>query len=124
MVEADVVAVASPLYFGGVPAQLKALIDLGQCYWLRKYVECRPLPPSAGGHATRKGVFISTGGQDGQDFSGAVQTIQSFFDVYDIEYWAELLHGGVDGKAQIREEPLALQEAHDLGFRAVAEAWE
>lgn len=124
LVAADVVAVASPVYFGNVPAQMKALIDLSQRYWIRKYVDKEPLPSSAGGHETRRGVFISTGGQDRHSFEGTVVTIQGFFEVYGIDYWAELLHSDVDGRDEIEEKPLALQEAYDLGFRAVAEAWE
>ena len=54
--------------------------------------------------------------------AGIVQTIQSAFEVYNVEYWAELLFGQVDARGEIREEPLALQEAYDLGFRAVTEA--
>jgi multimeric flavodoxin WrbA len=121
---ADVVVVASPRYFGNVPAQLKALIDLSQCHWIRKYVDKEPLPSSAEGHDTRRGVFIAVGGQDYNDFEGTVQTITRFFDVYEVDYWGELLFSGVDARDEIKDEPLALQEAHDLGYRAVAEAWQ
>lgn len=124
LVAADVVAVASPVYFRNVPAQLKALIDRSQCLWLRKYVDKEPLPDSSAGHKRRRGIFLSVGGNNREHFSGTIQTIRSFFDVYEIDYWGELLFAGVDAKEEIEEEPLALQEAYDLGFRAVAEDWE
>lgn len=124
LVGADVIVVASPVYFRNVPAQLKALIDRSQCQWIRKYVDKEPLPASSAGHERRRGVFISAGGSSREHFEGTIQTIRSFFDVYETDYWGELLFGGVDAKEEIEEEPLALQEAYDLGFRAVAETWE
>jgi multimeric flavodoxin WrbA len=124
LVAADVLAVASPMYFRNVPAQLKALIDRSQCHWIRKYVEGEPLPRSSAGHERRRGVFLSVGGNDREHFQGAIQTIRSFFDVYEVDYWGELLLGGIDAPGDAGDEPLAAQEAYDLGFRAVAENWE
>jgi multimeric flavodoxin WrbA len=122
LVAADVIVVASPVYFRNVPAQLKALIDRSQCQWIRKYVDKEPLPASSAGHSRRRGVLLSTGGNDREHFAGTVQTIKSFFQVYETDYWGELLFGGVDARA-LEEEPLAFQQAYDLGFRAVTEAW-
>ena len=124
LVAADVVVVASPVYFRNVPAQLKALIDRSQCQWIRKYVEKEALPSTATGHERRRGVFLSIGGNDREHFQGTKQTIRGFFDVYEIDYWGELLLGGIDAPGDADELPLAFQEAYDLGFRAVAETWE
>jgi NAD(P)H-dependent FMN reductase len=123
LVAADVIVVASPVYFRNVPAQLKALIDRGQCQWIRKYVRKEPLPASLAGHLRRRGLLLSTGGSDREHFAGMIQTIRSFFDVYETDYWADLLFSGVDAR-EIGAEPLALQQAYDLGFRAVREAWD
>ena len=123
LVASDVLAVASPVYFRNVPAQLKALIDRSQCQWIRKYVAKEPLPASLAGHERRRGVLISTGGNDREHFKGMIQTIESFFEVYETDYWGELLFAGVDS-GEIEEEPLAFQQAYDLGFRAVTETWE
>jgi multimeric flavodoxin WrbA len=123
LVAADVIALAAPLYFWNVPFQVKAVIDRSQCMWARKVVVREPLPATLSGYARRRGVFICVGGQPAQYFEGAVRTVKSFFRVYDTDYWAELLHPGVDGKGEIRERPLALEEAYDLGVRAVREAW-
>jgi multimeric flavodoxin WrbA len=124
LIAADVIAVASPVYFRNVPAQLKALIDRGQCQWIRKYVDKEPLRPSSGGHGRRRGILIAAGGNIREHFRGTIETIKSFLDVYEADYWGELLFGGVDAAGDIEAEPLALQEAYDLGFRAVAEPWE
>ena len=123
LVAADVIAVASPVYFRNVPAQLKALIDRSQCQWVRKHVDKEPLSPSANGHEMRRGVFLSVGGDDREHFEGTIQTIKSFFDVYETDYGGDLLLSGVDARGEIVDQPLALQQAYDLGFRAVAEAW-
>ncbi len=42
---ADGLVVASPIYFMGVSAFLKILIDRCQCYWSRKYVLKQPFFP-------------------------------------------------------------------------------
>ena len=123
LVAADVIAVASPVYFRNVPAQLKTLIDRSQCQWIRKYVDREPLPASSSGHDRRRGVFLSAGGNNREHFEGTIQTIKSFFDVYETDYWGDLLVSGVDARGAIGDQPLALQQAYDLGFRAVAEAW-
>jgi multimeric flavodoxin WrbA len=124
LVAADVIAVASPVYFRNVPAQLKALIDRSQCLWIRKYVDEEPLPVSAAGHEKRRGVLISVGGNDREHFVGTIQTIKSFFDLYETEYWGEILLSRVDARGDVEKEALALQEAYDLGFRSVSEVWE
>lgn len=124
LVASDVIAVASPVYFRNVPAQLKALIDLSQCHWIRKYVDKEPLPATPAGHERRRGIFLSVGGNDRENFEGTIETIKSFFDVYETDYWGELLIGGLESREEIEEEPLALHEAYDLGYRAVMEAWE
>jgi hypothetical protein len=117
---ADVIAVAAPLFFWGLPAQLKALIDRGQCQWARKVVLKVPLAPTLAGHDVRRGVFICVGGTRHPDFSGAVRTVCGFFDVYGTEYWAELLRGEVDRRGDIGGKPAVLQEALDLGVRAAS----
>ncbi len=124
LIAADVIVLASPLYFWNVPSQVKTFIDRSQCMWARKIVVKEPLPPSTSGYARRRGVFICVGGGRGRHFEGVVRTIKSFFRVFDVGYWGELLYSGVDAKNEIEEHPLALQEAYDLGFRAASEAWD
>jgi multimeric flavodoxin WrbA len=122
LVAADVIALAAPLYFWSLPAQVKPLIDRSQCQWARKFVVKKPLAPTSAGHARRRGVFICVGGDAEPDFSGAVQTVKGFFSVHEADYWGELFYVNVDAKGEILEHPTALQDAFELGRRAVWES--
>ncbi len=122
LIAADVIVLAAPLFFWNLPAQVKAMIDRAQCQWARKFLLKRPLPPTPAGHARRRGVFISSGGEDHPTFDGAVRTVRGFLSLYEADYWAELLYGGIDARGAIEKHPTALQEAFTLGTRAVR--WE
>ncbi|HHS96303.1 MAG TPA: flavodoxin family protein [Chloroflexi bacterium] len=118
IVDADVVALAAPLYFWNLPAQVKAAIDRSQCQWARKFIVKIPLRPTLSGRPRRRGVFISAGGEAEPYFDGAVRTVKGFFGVYEADYWGELLVGGVDAKGDVLRNPHVLEEAFDLGTRA------
>ena len=115
LLEADYVVFASPVYFKGVSAQMKALIDRCQALWSRKYILKQKLvSPDRPG---RKGYFISTSGSVGNNiFSGAIMTIKSIFHVLDIEYKGELLFEGMEKKGDITNHPNALQTAFGVGM--------
>jgi NAD(P)H-dependent FMN reductase len=124
LVAADVIVLAAPLFFWNLPAQVKALVDRSQCQWARKFVVKAPLTPTLAGHAGRRGVFICVGGDSQPGFSGAIRTVESFFSVYEADYWTDLLCGSMDAKGEVHKYPDALQQAFALGVRGVTEAWE
>jgi putative NADPH-quinone reductase len=124
LVAADVIALATPLFFWNLPAQVKALVDRSQCQWARKFKVKAPLAATSAGHARRRGVFICVGGDSQPDLSGAIRTVESFFSVYEADYWADLLYRSVDAKGEIQKHPTAMQDAFTLGVRAVEEPWE
>jgi len=123
LVTADVIALASPLFFWNVTAQAKALIDRTQCQWARKFVLEKPLAPTPAGHARRRGVFIGVGGDPQPDFEGAIKTVKGFFDLHEADYWGELLYGDADARGEIERHPTMLQDAFSLGKKAVEESW-
>jgi putative NADPH-quinone reductase len=123
LVESDVIAVASPLFFWNGPAALKALIDRGQSQWARKFVVKKPLPPTPAGHSKRRGVFFCVGADPRAYVEGAMWTVRSFFRVYEAAYWEERFYSPVEGRGAIREHPTAVTEARELGRRAVMEDW-
>jgi multimeric flavodoxin WrbA len=114
LLEAEGIIVASPIFFYGLTAQLKALIDRCQVLWARKYILHR-LPES-----TRKGAFIAVGATQGKQlFDGAILTVRYFFKAFGVEYVDELLVRGVDKRGEIKEHPTALEAAFELGKRLV-----
>jgi len=113
LLAADGIVVASPMFFYGITAQLKALIDRCQALWARKHV-LKQNWPGAG----RKGAFIAVGATKGERlFDGSIATIRYFFKTVGVEYAEELLIRGVDQKGDIEQHPSALKDAFELGQR-------
>jgi multimeric flavodoxin WrbA len=120
LLEADVLILASPIFFYGVTAWAKALIDRSQALWARKYLIKDPTLGKEG--KKRKGFFISVGATKGQKvFEGAILTVKYFFDVLNAEYVGELLYRGVEAKGDILKHPEALQQAFEAGRKLVLE---
>jgi multimeric flavodoxin WrbA len=110
---ADVVIVTAPIFFYGLPGQLKCLIDRCQATWARKNVLKQAL-----GLPGRRGAFIGVGATKGAKlFDGSVLVIKYFFSAIGVDYSGELLVRGVDRKAEIKEHPSALKDSFELGKR-------
>lgn len=110
----DRLVLASPVFFMGVTAQTKAMIDRCQALWVLKYV--LKLPVAIGGGRERKGLFISVGGTAGSKlFEPSLATVKIFFKVLDISYDGALLFRRIDDKGAISRHPTALQEAFAAG---------
>lgn len=120
LIDSDVIILASPIFFYGVTAWVKALIDRSQALWARKYLTKDPSLGKEG--KRRKGFFISVGATKGKRvFEGAILTVKYFFDTFHAEYAGELLFRGVDGKGDILKHPEALQQAYETGRKLVLE---
>ena len=114
LLEADVILLASPIFFYGVTAWAKALIDRSQALWARKYLLKDPSLGKKG--RKRKGFFISVGATKGPKvFEGAILTARYFFDVLNAEYAGELVFRGADAKGDILKHPETLQQAFEAG---------
>ncbi len=113
LLAADGVVVASPMFFYGITAQLKALIDRCQALWARKHVLKQSWPGDG-----RKGAFIAVGATKGEKlFDGSIATVRYFFKTIGVEYAEELLIRGVDQKGDIQQHASALKDAFELGRR-------
>jgi multimeric flavodoxin WrbA len=120
LLESDVVIFASPIFFYGVTAWAKALIDRCQAFWARKYLLKDPSLGKEG--KKRKGFFISVGATKGpRVFDGAVLTVKYFFDVLNAEYVGELVFRGVEAKGDILKYPEALQQAFEAGKKLASD---
>jgi len=112
-VEADVLVLASPVFFYAVSAHVKAMIDRCQAMWAKKYLLKQPIAP---GKPQRKGVFLSVGGSKGSKvFDGLLLTMKYFLDALDMTFHRSLLFQGIDAKGDILSHPTALAEAYALG---------
>jgi len=113
LLTADVIIVASPMFFYGLTSQVKALIDRCQALWARKHI-LKQSPPDT----TRKGAFIAVGATTGKRlFDGSILTVKYFFQSVGVEYVDELLVRGVDKRGEIKKHPTALSDAFELGKR-------
>jgi multimeric flavodoxin WrbA len=116
---ADGLVVASPIYFMGVSAFLKVLVDRCQCYWSRKYVLHQPLFPDNPGRV-RKGIFLATGGHDKPVvFKGARMTVKSLFDVLNVDYMDEYFATSMEERDDIQKVDGALDDVYGMGKRLV-----
>ncbi|MFH1259787.1 MAG: flavodoxin family protein [Elusimicrobiota bacterium] len=91
---------ASPLFFFGVSAQTKLLIDRCQCCWMGKYVLKQPVAEKS---ERRRGFFIGArGGKGKAGFHSAIKTVKAFFAVNNIIYDGEALFSQTDN-SKLRE---------------------
>ena len=113
LVAADVVALASPIFFYSVSAQAKAMIDRTQALWSRRYILKQDFPGE-----NRQGVLLCTGATKGRlVFVGARLVAKYFFDAINVRYAGEVLVRGVDEKGAIIPRTEELAAATDLGQR-------
>ncbi len=113
LLSADVVVLASPVFFYSVSALAKAMIDRTQALWARRYHLNQDFPGPG-----RQGVLLSVGATKGRLlFVGSRLVARYFFDAINVKYAAELLVRGVDEKGAILERPEVLAAAADLGRR-------
>jgi len=114
---AERIILASPVYFYGFPAQVKALIDRAQALWSRRMLE--KSPDQRKRHDRGKGYLIAVGATGGKRlFEGMRLTARFFFDALDKEYAGELLLDGIDARGAVRDHPDARDRAWALGRQA------
>ena len=117
LLEADFIILASPIFFYGVTAQAKRMIDRCQALWARKYI-LKKSSVRENAKAKRKGWFLSVAGSRGaRVFEGAILTVKYFFDALNVEYAGELTFRRIDAKGAIKKHPSALKEAFEAGQR-------
>lgn len=116
--ETDCIVLASPIFFMGVTAQTKAMIDRCQALWVIKYV--LKLPVSIPPGKKRIGLFVSVGGTNLPNlFQPAIATVKSWFTTLDVSYAGEVVFSGIDKVGTIQRHPTALSEAFTAGQKLV-----
>lgn len=111
--QADVLILASPIFFGSLTAQTKMMIDRFQCLWRAKYILKIDRFKKK-----RTGAFISVEASTREDFfDNARSIVKNLFAIIDADYKEELFCSGIDEKASILKHPDALKKAFELGQR-------
>ena len=115
---ADVIILSTSIFFYGVPAQAKALIDRCQALWrkrmLTKTKEQRKTYDSG------RGYLIILGATSGKSlFDGAALTARYFYDALDMSYEGAMFVRKVDKKGAILEHPEFIDEAFQFGISIV-----
>jgi multimeric flavodoxin WrbA len=115
--DSPILIVSAPVFFMGLPAQLKAAVDRCQSIWVRKYLLHRRMPnPDA-----RRALFIQIGGMKKEKvFEGGLVTIASFFATLDYGFHEKLLLNDIDAKGDVNLHPTALAQAQQMGLDIVA----
>jgi multimeric flavodoxin WrbA len=117
MDEADVIILSSPIFFYGVTAQVKALIDRAQARWAKKMLSKTPDEMKI--YESGKGYLIAVGATRGQNlFEGAILTAKYFFDAMDMRYEGGIFFRSLEKKNAVQENPETLQEAFTMGIKA------
>lgn len=92
--EVDAIVMASPIFFMGVTAQMKAMIDRCQCFWIERYLQHIRVYD---GRRRPKGLFVSCAGSPKpQTFEPAIHVVKAFFAAIDYEYAGEVVLGHTD----------------------------
>lgn len=117
--EAEVIILATPIFFYGFSSQLKALIDRCQALWsgrmLKKKAEQRKTYDSG------RGYLIAVGATKGKNlFEGVELTARYFFDALDKSYQGGLFFREIEGKGAIARDPEALARAFEFGRTIIA----
>jgi multimeric flavodoxin WrbA len=120
---ADRIIVASPIFFFGVSAQTKIMIDRCQTFWAEKYVHKKPVMPGPYG---RSGLLLLVGGMKRNDknvgFECSEASVRAFFRTVNVQQHATLAYDNVDEKGAITRHPTALSDAYEAGKKLVMES--
>ena len=114
-IETDRLVFASPIFFMGLPAQAKAVVDRIQCLWARKHLLKRRLFAEPR-KVPRRALFVSVGGtRASQLFDCALRSLHYFLEALEMELAGSLTFSGIDEKSAILKHPTAMQAAYRQG---------
>lgn len=115
--QADIIVMATPIFFYAPTAQMKALIDRSQALWARKYVHNLVDP----GRKWRRGFLLSLGATKGKNlFEGVSLTAKYFFDAVGANFDSSLTYRGIEKAGEIAKHPTALSDAKEKARSLVA----
>jgi arsenate reductase len=115
--EAELVVVATPIFFYNMTSQLKAVVDRCQMFWARKY-KLKLKDPGAN---MRRGFLLAVGATRGKNlFEGLNLTTQYFFDAIDAKFEDSLTYRGIEGPKDMARHPKVIEEVEQAVERLLA----
>jgi multimeric flavodoxin WrbA/protein-tyrosine-phosphatase len=119
--QADVVVLASPVFFYNVTAQAKVFIDRCQMFWGRKYKLGLKDPDGY----SRQGFLLSVAASGGKRlFEGVELTAKYFFDAISADYAGSLTYRNVEDAGDILPRPELAEEIQDAAKHLLAPVFE
>lgn len=114
---ADIIVLATPIFFYNCTAQLKALIDRSQTLWARKY----KLGLTDPGRKQRKGFMLAVGATKGKNlFEGMNLTAKYFFDAAGAGFDGSLAYRRIEDAGDMEKHPTVLTDVAEA-VRSLAE---
>ena len=114
---ADIVVLASPIFFYNVTAPLKAVIDRTQTFWSRKYRLNMEDPR----RKNRKGFLLAIGATKGKTlFHGTIATAKYFFDAIGASSLGQLTYPRIEERGEINQHPTAISDAKEKALEIVS----
>lgn len=114
---ADRFILASPIFFFGLSAQTKAMIDRCQSFWCEKYLHKKTIPAGPGG---RKGLLILVGGMKKEEgINCGEATARAFFRTISVPEHETVSFLGVDAKGDILNHPTAMKDVVEAAKRLI-----
>jgi len=114
--QAEVVVLASPIFFYNMTAQLKAVVDRCQTFWARKY-KLKLADPAK---KTKRGFLLSVGATRGKNlFEGLQLTAQYFFDAIDARFEGSLTYRDIEGPKDMAKHPNVLTDVAEAAAALV-----
>lgn len=112
---ADRVILASPIFFFGLSAQTKIMIDRCQAFWCEKYLLKKTLSSE---HHGRKGLLMLVGGMKSDTgLRCAEATAKAFFRSISVPVHETLGFLNIDAKGAIMNHPTALHQGFEAGIK-------
>lgn len=115
LAEVDALVLGSPIYWNGLTAQTKALIDRCQCFW-----NLRIVLHKAYSGPKRPALFVSLGGQRRPRFELAIPTVRLWFSILGFAYTGQLLIPHVESPGEVVGRDDIWRQALDMGSDLVS----
>jgi multimeric flavodoxin WrbA len=115
------IVVSAPIFFYGVPGQLKLLIDRTQALYMKNDLAGKAGTDLKALRARRRGFFLSAGATRGKRlFECAILSVKYFFDGINMDAAGDLCFWQVEHRGAIKDHATALADCYRAGSQFVA----